>query len=117
MSRAEGLLAPTRAALDVATELDDPGRAHDAGQQRATDRRQQQRHPERKVAGRAEEADLHARGVLEDEHEQHDQDNRARNERAERDPGLGGRRRRRLWPRRSRRDWVAGRGLLGGRRL
>jgi hypothetical protein len=71
------------AAFQVATELEDPGGTYDAGRERATDRRQQEHDPERNVAARAEETDVHATsGVLEDEHEQQGQHDCAGNERA-----------------------------------
>jgi chloride channel protein, CIC family len=81
--------AGSEPAEDVAAQLEDARGADDPDRQRATDRRDQQRHAQRQVTAGAEIADLHALRVLEDQHEQQDQHDRAGHERLERSAGSG----------------------------
>jgi len=71
-------------ALRVTSDLRDPGRAEDPDEQRAADRREQQRDTKRDVTARAEVTDLDALRVLEDEDQQQDQYDRPGHEAAER---------------------------------
>ena len=68
---------PEPVSADVSVQLQDPCGPEDPGEQRAADRRQQQGDAERELESRAEVGDLHALGVLEDEHQKEDQHDRA----------------------------------------
>jgi hypothetical protein len=95
-------------ALRVASNLRNPGRAEEPDEQRAADRREQQRYTKRDMAARAEIADLDAVRVLEDEDQQQNQNDRPGHKATERS--------RRPSPRRLRLDlpWLA-RTPTGGR--
>jgi hypothetical protein len=64
------LSLPGRPAAGGATQLRDPQAARDRHEQKAGDRRQQQRHPDGEYALEGEEGDLHGVPVLQDKGQQ-----------------------------------------------
>jgi hypothetical protein len=79
-------------ALRVASDLRNPRQAEEPDEQRAADRREQQRYTKRDMTARAEIADLDALRVLEDEDQQQDQHDRPGHKAAERGRGPSPRR-------------------------